>query len=165
MSVNKYKPHLYIIPEDHRDEQIANGFVNHPSVAARQVLVANCPGGWHKVLDTFKEEYVHLLRNNLVAHVTLLVDFDRAPEHRRQLFLDETPDDLQARVFVVGPHDTPETLSQSLGKRYEEIGKALADDCAGNTTEVWAHEQLRHNDSDRLRLVERVRPFLFPRDR
>lgn len=37
MSVNKYKPHVFVIPEDDADRQIADGFVLHPGVAARQV--------------------------------------------------------------------------------------------------------------------------------
>ena len=44
---------------------------------------------------------------------------------------------------------------------YEEIGKSLANDCDAGTAEHWDHEQLKHNDAERHRLVQTVKPFLF----
>lgn len=161
MSVNKYKPHLYIIPEDDADRQIADGFVLHPRVAASQVQVVGPAGGWVRVLEIFLKEYIPLLRQNNNTYVALLIDYDGQPAERRGRFRDAIPEDLRARVFVVGPLDNPEALRQALGKSYEEIGGSLADDCDGDTADVWEHEQLHHNNDDRIQMITSVKPFLF----
>ncbi len=44
---------------------------------------------------------------------------------------------------------------------FEEIGESLAGDCDASTSELWAHEQLQHNGTERQRLVQTVKPFLF----
>jgi hypothetical protein len=46
---------------------------------------------------------------------------------------------------------------------FERIGRSLAEDCYTGTETVWGHDQLKHNDPDRRRLVQTVRPFLFDR--
>ena len=161
MSVNKYKPHLYVIPEDDADRQIADGFVLHARVAARQVQVVEPAGGWSRVLDTFKEEYLPLLQNPM-THVVMLIDFDGSPQERRAKFAAEIPDSVRERVFVIGPGMRPEDLRQALGiGGFEDVGRALADDCDGNQLNTWSHAQLQHNEEERLRLVHYVRAFLF----
>lgn len=162
MSVNKYLPHVYVIPEDEAGEQIANGFVLHDQVKARQIQVMPCAGGWSKgVLQTFQSEYIPYLRNHAEGHVILLIDFDGQYDNRRTNFEQAVPDDLKDRVFVVGAKQTPELLRQGLGRSFEEIGLSLADDCYQDTEAVWGHDHLKHNDPDRLRLVQRVKPILF----
>lgn len=161
MSVNKYKPHVFVIPEDDADRQIADGFILHPGVATRQAQVVEPAGGWTRVLDTFKKEYVPLLQQNGRTHVVMIVDFDGDVDGRRSQFEDAIPHALRARVFVIGPRDTPESLRQVLRKGYEDIGRLLADDCEGNKTDTWNHELLYHNEADRLRLLETVKGFLF----
>ncbi|NOT00286.1 MAG: hypothetical protein HOP29_06625 [Phycisphaerales bacterium] len=161
MSVNRYRPHLYVIPEDDADRQIADGFVLHPRVAARQVQVVEPAGGWARVLETFNKEYVPLLQQNAYTHVVMLIDFDGKHLGRRANFEAEIPEALRTRVFVIGPRDTPVSLKQSLGRGYEDIGRLLADDCDGDLKETWDHELLRHNEADRLRLLQSVKPFLF----
>jgi hypothetical protein len=162
VSVNKYKPHVFVIPEDDADRQIADGFVLHPRVAARQVQVVEPAGGWIPVLETFKKEYIPHLNKYNGAHVVMLIDFDGKPEERRKIFEAEIPETLRTRVFVIGPHETPESLRQSLGKGgYEDIGRSLADDCDGDNLDVWTHAELQHNDDERLRLVGSVKTFLF----
>lgn len=163
MSVNKYKPHVFVIPEDDADRQIADGFVLHPRVAARQVQVVEPAGGWSRVLDTFKEEYVPLLQN-AHTHVVMIIDFDGDAAGRRAHFqaeIERLPEGHRARVFVVGPRDTPESLRQSLDKGYEDIGWSLADDCDIERKDTWDHQLLQHNEADRLRLLQTVKSFLF----
>ena len=46
--MNKYAPHVYIIPEDDRDRQIAEGFVNHHEVDDRRIQVMPPAGGWRQ---------------------------------------------------------------------------------------------------------------------
>jgi hypothetical protein len=160
--MNKYNPHLFIIPEDEADERIANGFIMHHGIKdSRQVFVTPVAGGWRHVLDVFKVEYVPWLRQYSRAHVILLIDFDGQFAQRRGEFEAAIPGELTDRVFVLGAQKEPETLKKALGMSLENIGRALAEDCANNTSVLWGHEQLQHNDGDRLRLVQSVKPFLF----
>lgn len=162
MSVNKYKPHLYVIPEDDADRQIADGFVLHARVAARQVQVVEPAGGWARVLDVFKEEYLPILQQNQHTHVVMLIDFDGSPEARRAKFDPEIPSNIRDRVFVIGPRDKPEALRQSLGGGgFEDIGRSLADECDNQQPTTWNHHQLSHNDAECRRLVGAVKEFLF----
>ena len=64
-------------------------------------------------------------------------------------------------MFVVGPKNEPEKLKMALKISFEDIGKTLADNCAAGTAEHWDHEQLQHNDAERQRLAQIVKPFLF----
>lgn len=160
MSVNKNKPHFFVIPEDDADRQIAVGFVQHYRVVVqRQIQVVEPAGGWARVLDTFKEEYLPLVQKDLRTHVVMIVDFDGDTAGRRSHFEAETPEDIRDRVFVIGPRDTPELLRKSLRKGYEEIGWSLAEYCDGDLKETWDHELLQHNNQDRLRLLQTAKSF------
>lgn len=161
MSVNKNKPHVYVIPEDRADEQLANGFVLHDQVKPRQIQVLPCANGWSGVLDKFLTEYVLYLRNYQAGHVILLIDFDTKYDIRRDHFDQAVPDDLKSRVFVVGAKETPEILRQALGGSLEEIGLSLAEDCYNGTLTAWNHGQLKHNEPDRLRLLQTIKSILF----
>jgi hypothetical protein len=119
MSVNRYRPHVLVIPEDRADEQIANGFVLHDQVKHRQIQI------------------------------------------RRNDFEVSIPDDLKDRTFVIGASETPELLRQSLNEDWETIGLSLADECYKDTCLLWGHEQLKHNEPDRLRLLRHVKSVLF----
>jgi len=159
--MNKYKSHVFVIPEDRSDAQIANGFVQYSGIRARQIQVLAEAGGWPKVLALFKEEYVSHLEKYPEAYAVMLIDFDGKPDERRAKFVAAIPDDLKSRVFILGPRDTPEKLRQSLGKKYEDIGNALATECDGGLNGVWSHEQWEHNSEEQSRLVDSVKPFLF----
>ena len=159
--MNSYAPHVYVIPEDRRDEQIAHGFVLRHQVKNTRIHVVRPAGGWPKVLETFRDEYIPKLRDSQYAHVVMLIDFDGQVEQRTAMFEREIPEELKTRVFVVGSKQDPETLKKELKIGFEEIGKSLANDCDAGTAELWDHEQLRHNDAERQRLVQTVKPFLF----
>ncbi len=161
MSINKYKSHLYVIPEDDAERQIADGFVLHDRVDTRQVQVVGPPGGWPKVLDTFRNEYLLQLRQNVHTHVVMLIDYDTKGNARQEVFIDAIPEEFRRRVFVVGPSQAPEHLRRATKQSYEQIGMSLANDCDGNQTAIWGHEQLKHNDDQRKLLLEIVKPFLF----
>lgn len=158
--MNKHRPHVWVIPEDRADEEIANGFVLHPRVDDRRVRVVEPAGGWPRVLEMFKEEYVPQFGNPNI-HVVLIVDFDGDPVSRRARFEEEIPEPVRNRVFVLGPRDTPESLKQALEVKYETIGWNLAEDCFLDQREYWDHEQLSHNEQDRVRLTDLVKPFLI----
>ena len=159
--MNKYTPHVYVLPEDDRDRQIANGFVGHHEVDDRRIQVMPLAGGWSNVLTTFRDEYIPKLRDYPHAHVVMLIDFDGHVNERRGGFEQAIPDDLMARVFVVGSKHNPETLKKALKISFEEIGESLANDCDTGTAERWDQEELQHNDAERQRLVQTVKPFLF----
>lgn len=159
--MNRYERHVYVIPEDDADRQIADGFVDHLGVDDRRIKVMPLGGGWRSVLETFQDEYIQTLRNYSLAHVVMLIDFDDQVEKRRAEFEQAIPDDLKARVFVVGAKHNPETLKAARKTSFEKIGESLANDCDAGTTEHWDHEELQHNDAERQRLVRTVKPFLF----
>lgn len=159
--MNKYLPHVYVIPEDDADRQLADGFVLHHHVKDALIQVVPPAGGWPKVLTTFRDEYIPKLRDYPDAHVIMLIDFDDEVEKRKAVFEEEIPEQFKTRVFVIGSKHTPETLRNELNKGFEQLGTSLADDCDAGTTALWDHEQLNHNDPDRQRLVQAVKPFLF----
>jgi hypothetical protein len=162
MSVNKFLPHVFVIPEDRADEQIANGFVLHDQVDTRQIQVLQCADGWGDVLEKFEIEYIPYLKNHRDGYVILLIDFDLQYDGRRERFDKAVPGDLKNRVFVVGAKETPETLRQALGMRFEDIGLSLAEDCYQGTVDLWNHDLLSQNEPDRIRLLETVRSIVFP---
>lgn len=159
--MNKYAPHIYVIPEDDSDRQIADGFVLHHAVDARRIQVMPLADGWPHVLKTFQDVYIQILRNNPHAHVVMLIDFDNQIDERREQFEQAIPDEIKARVFLVGSKKDPEELKKTLNVGFEAIGNALANDCDVGITEHWDHELLQHNDAERQRLVQTVKPFLF----
>lgn len=157
-----FPPYVYVIPEDDAYRQIADGFVLQESVDSRRIQVMPVAGGWVHVLETFKNEYVSRLRSRDRDHAVLLIDFDGTLESRLSHFQLEIPDDVRARVFVIGARDEAETLKKALRQSLERIGRSLAEDCHDGTTTRWDHDQLQHNDGERKRLVNAVKPFLFP---
>jgi len=161
MSLNKYKPHVLIIPEDRADEQIANGFLLHDQVKSINISVMPHRTGWKSVLECFQKEYISYLETNPTGFVILLIDFDGIPEARQELFADEIPDELQDRVFVVGARQNPEELKKQLGKNLEQIGFGLAEDCFEDKNTLWGHAELHHNEAMRLRMVELIRGIVF----
>lgn len=50
MAVNKHKEHVWVVPEDAANQQIANGFNLDPALDATRFHVGRYPGGWLKVL-------------------------------------------------------------------------------------------------------------------
>jgi len=162
MSVNKHRPHLFLIPEDDANRQLAVGFLNHYAVTDRVVDMRNPAGGWSKVLDVFETEYLKLLRGNENGHVVMLIDFDEKVDDRRALFEQRIPHDLRSRVFVLGSKDEPETLKRELKKKpFESIGGELALGCLKDDLGLWGHAHLMHNNSELQRLVKLVKPILF----
>lgn len=162
MSVNKYQPHLLILPEDEAISAIATGFLLHPALNASAVQVLPHAGGWNAVVKKFQDTHSKAVRSYGERRIVLLVDCDQ-DEKRIDHVKESIPEDLRDRGFVLGIWQEAETLNKSLGfKGFEAIGKALADNCAENVETLWEHEQLRHNQAEVRRLVQSVKPFLFP---
>lgn len=159
--MNRYAEHLYVIPEDDSDRQLADGFVLHDQVKSARIQVVTPAGGWREVLKVFQVEYIRRLREGSLCHVLMLIDFDGDYSNRRAQFDQEIPAELKRRVFVVGSGQTPEDLRKSMGKGFEQIGRDLADDCFTGAQTSWNHPQLIHNEPDRLQMVASIRKFIF----
>lgn len=109
MSVNKYKPHVWVIPEDDANRQLANGFLQSHTVNIRAIGINPPAGGWTNVLDVFEDEFVPYLRKWQHAHVVMLIDFDNTND-RGSKCDQRIPDDLKQRVFVLSSRENPERL-------------------------------------------------------
>ena len=156
---NKYQPHIHVFAEDDANRQIANGFLLGPNLNNRAVKVLALRGGWIKTVEEFTKEYAPEMRQLPERRMVLLIDFD--DENRLSYVESHIPDDLKARVFVLGVLSEPENLRTDIKKTFEEIGEALAKDCSENTNELWGHTLLKHNKGELDRMASSVKPFLF----
>ncbi len=155
MSVNRARPHLYVLPEDGANRQIANGFrENTDSIGQMQVLRE--ARGWNKVLEEFRDVHIAEMDRHPARFMVLLIDFDGQPD-RWTYAKGYIPERLGERVFILGVWTEPEDMKGSL----ETIGTTLAKDCRDGTSIMWDHELLQHNEPEFARLREHVRPFLF----
>lgn len=159
MAVNKYQPHVLVLPEDDANRQLANGFVLSESVPTRQIQVLEEAGGWLEVLHCFEADHVDAMDRYPERFMILLIDFDGNASR-----LDDAktfvPQRLTNRVFVLGALNEPEDIRRALGP-YETVGLAMAQDCHEGTDSTWGHALLRHNASELERLRNSVRPILF----
>lgn len=164
MGINKYIPHILILPEDDANRQIANGFINSLNVNEDAIQILNIADGWKKVIEKFKDNYVLSMKKLPKRRMVLLIDFDKQEENRLIYVKDEINEiagDLQERVFVIGVQSKPEKLKSATKMSFEEIGQTLAKDCAEDTNQLWGHDLLKHNDPELKRLAASVKLFLF----
>jgi hypothetical protein len=159
MSVNKYLPHVLVLPEDDANRQLANGFQLDQLLDTRRLQILEEAGGWQEVLDRFQADHVPEMDRNTNRFMVLLIDFDKVGDRLNNVRA-TIPDRLRERVFVLGAWSEPEDLRRNLGS-YETIGLAMARDCRDNTEVTWAHALLCHNAGELERLREHVRPILF----
>jgi hypothetical protein len=159
--VNRYLPHVLVLPEDDANRQIANGFVLNldPSVFTR-IQVLEEVGGWGEVLNRFESDHIGGMDRYAGRHMVLIIDFDGNQERLRTA-KDRIPEHLIDRVFVLGALTEPEELKGVGLGSYETIGTKMAKDCRERTEATWGHELLRHNASEIERLRQHVRPILF----
>ena len=160
MTLNKYRPHVLVLPEDDANRQIANGFILNPHLNSRAIQILPPSGGWRKVLDDVRAVHGPEMQNLPHRMLVLLIDFDDDTE-RLTYVRKQIPEALQSRVFVLGVISEPESLRRESQKTFEGIGEALAQDCADNQQTFWNHELIRHNQTELERLRSSVRPFLF----
>ncbi|MDP4025883.1 hypothetical protein Q8W71_24945 [Methylobacterium sp. NEAU 140] len=149
MAVNRFRSHVFILPEDDANRQLAVGFALE--FDSRQIQVLREAGGWLNVCKNFESDHVQAMRNCPHRAVILLIDFDEDPDRRRSVGT-RIPADLTERVFVLGTWSEPEALRRSLAATYEEIGRALARGCRQQDGSILQGELLRHNGQE----IERV---------
>ncbi|MGH8550378.1 MAG: hypothetical protein ACRERU_17615 [Methylococcales bacterium] len=159
MSVNKYQPHVLVLPEDDANRQLANGFLLDQFLSNRKIQVLEQTGGWNEVLDCFQSVHANAMDRYPQRFMVLLIDFD-GREDRLGSASAVIPNRLKDRVFVLGAWREPEALRQDLGS-YEIIGLKMAKDCRENTYTTWEHHLLRHNAGELDRLRKHVLPILF----
>ena len=161
MSVNKYKPHAFVVPEDDANRQLANGFFRHSDLSVRNVQILAEAGGWVEVLEIFLKEHVAGMEVYNGRFIILLIDFDNR-EERLNFARSKIPEHLAERVFILGALTEPEVLRRAVALTYEQIGLELARDCKEGTDRFWNHALLRHNSHELERLRTSVRSILFP---
>jgi hypothetical protein len=161
MGINRYRPHLLVLPEDDSNRQIANGFILNPSLNERVIQVLPPSGGWRRVVDSFREVHVAEMYKYIERRVLLIIDFDNQPQIRMIHIQSQIPKDLNDRVFVLGTLSEPESLRSSFGQSFEHIGGSLAQDCVNSTETMWGHALLSHNKTELGRMTSFVKPFLF----
>jgi len=158
MSVNRYLPHVFILPEDDANRQLAVGFLLGLSTAQAQVLTE--AGGWTRVRDDFASDHVIEMRKYTERFMVLPIDFD-GTAGRLESVKSIIPEDLCDRVFILGAKTEPEPLKQAGLGTYERIGVAMANDCRNGTDAIWKHELLRNNQEELARLRQAVYNFVF----
>lgn len=160
MSVNRHLPHVFVLPEDDANRQLANGFLLDQSLSD-QIRVLEEAGGWNQVIERFCTIYAVEMDRWQRRFMVLLIDFDKRSD-RLAVAQARIPERLTNRVFILGSWSEPEELKQALGCSYEDVGLGMAQDCREGTYTTWGHELLRHNAAEINRLYEHVRPVLFP---
>jgi len=161
MSANLYKPHLTILPEDSANAEIANGFLLGLPTNTRQIEVLRVAGGWEYVIRRFESDQVQKMRHYLERRVVLLLDFDNHINERMQRINQIIPADLANRTYVFGSASTPEKLKVDCGRKFENVGLKLANECELDFSELWLHKDLAHNQIERARLRLDLSSTLF----
>ncbi len=159
MAVNRYKPHVCIIPEDDADRQFVIGFRSHHAVNVTAIDLREPAGGWEYVLDLFEREFIPRLKRYAGAHVVLVLDFDEA-DNRRAVCERRIPDELKPRVFLIGAWSNPESLRADLNMPLDRIGESVAESCLTDN-DFWDHPQLSHNAAEIARMTTALKPILF----
>jgi hypothetical protein len=159
--VNRQRPHVFVLPEDDANRQLATGFLLDPSLSLRQIKVLPAVGGWTQVFDRLRSDHVVDMDRYPDRFMVLLIDCD-GDEQRPQTAKARIPQHLVDRVFILGALRNPEDLRRAGLGPYETIGLAIARDCREDTATIWGHDLLRHNASELKRLRQRVWPILFP---
>jgi hypothetical protein len=142
MSVNKYQPHVLVLPEEDANRQLANGFLLDPFLSIRKIQVLEEVGGWNEVLDRFRSDHVVGLDRYPHRYMVLLIDFD-GRDDRLSNVKAAIPNHLTDRVFILGVWTEPEALRHASLGSYESIGLKLAQDCREETETTWGHNLLR----------------------
>ena len=80
MIVNKYQPHVLVLPEDNANRQLARGFLLHEDLDTRRIQVLVEAGGWTKVLECFLADHAAKMDRFPGRFMILLIDFDGQEE-------------------------------------------------------------------------------------
>lgn len=161
MSVNKFRPHVHVLPEDDANRQICNGFLRDPELNGRRIQVLPVAGGWAKVRDDFANIHCYELEKCKERYLVLVVDFDDMDSRLAEMSK-VVPEHLRDRVIIIGVKTNPEDLRAELNIGYENIGLQLAESCRSDPSmRAWSHELLAHNAAELERVAPAIRAILF----
>jgi len=144
MSPNRHRPHIIILPEDRANEQIANGFIFNNSIIVNNIQIIPPAGGWIKVIEKFNLDLLPTMQEYINRIVVLLIDFDNNSD-RLKTVKQDIPELYLDRVFVLGVFTEPEELRRDVGRSFEDIGTALANECFEGRHDLWVHNLLDNN--------------------
>ena len=159
MSVNKYQPHILLLPEDDANTELANGFVLEIQFL-RRIQILPEAGGWANARETFISEHVKGMRKYPMRYFVLLLDFDDQTDRAAKI-KERIPEDLRDRVFLIGTRTEPEALMQAGLGSLESIGRDLAKECRDGDRIIWAHDLLKQNADEIERFNKIVGRLLF----
>lgn len=151
MSVNKYKHHIVIIPEDDANRQIAVGFQIACNTA--QIDIRELGKGWSKTVNAFIEQQIPMMRKYDKRHVILLIDFDNQTNRLDEIQI-QIPEEFKLRTFIIGSLKTPEDVRNTLQLTFEKIGQTAFLDCNNSSSSFWSNAQLLHNEAELNRLKQ-----------
>jgi len=103
MSVNKNRPHIFVLPEDDANRQIVNGFLLE--FQTRQIQPLEEAGGCRKVLQSFASDHIVGMEKHPNRLIILLLDFD-GKGNRFDTAIAHVPEHLRDRVFILGVTNT-----------------------------------------------------------
>jgi hypothetical protein len=146
--INRYRPHILVLPEDDANSQIINGFLLEADESRIQVLPE--AGGWAAVIDRFCHNEVPAMGRYPDRYMILVLDFDNDADRLTKV-RSKIPADLADRVFVLGVFSELEDLKRKRGQAFESIGSDLARDCRGGNG-IWLDELLAHNSAELERI-------------
>ncbi|MDR0378618.1 MAG: hypothetical protein LBI62_01480 [Candidatus Accumulibacter sp.] len=158
MSVNKYEPHIFIIPEDDNFRQLVLGFKNDSRVNDAVVKLESNARGWMDALGKIK--HIHM-DDYEKRYAIALIDFDGEPDNRIDYFRREIPA-YEGRAFLLGLYKESEDFKRDCKKKsLEALGMELAESCIGGGGGLWESEHLKCNAEELDRLRKAVGSFLF----
>ena len=160
IAIKKYAPRVFVIPEDAADRQFAVEFERDYRLKPRALQVMPAVGGCKKLVEKIMEDYVPRLWVNHYAHVVGISDCDEEST-RIADELDQFPEDLRYRVFLLWVYDEPQDFRRAMSQTFEEIGATLADECYNEEFALWKHPHLAHNQREVARASAVLRSVLF----
>ncbi len=159
MSVNDYLPHVFVLPEDDANSEIATGFyleIRQP----RKMQVLPSAGGWTNARDAIYSQHEKSMRRYPGRHLVILIDFDDDLDRGLKI-REKLADDLKGRVFIIGAKVEPEQLKQAGLGSLEAIGSMLAIECRDGGPPVSNHDLLKHNQRELIRLKAAIFDIIF----
>jgi len=153
---NDYLPHIFVIPEDDANRQIALAFLLELGMKSNRYKLFPPARGWRNVLESFEVDHVAGMERFSKRFIILLIDFD-GDSSRFAYAKSKVPSGLIDRVFIFGTLSKPEDLKQQFGN-FDGIGAALARDCQEQTSAIWGHRLLQNNVSE----LQRVQTLVCP---
>jgi hypothetical protein len=153
---------VLLIPEDRALGDIAIGFRSRVA----HLRVEPPVGGKARLREQLVTQEIEKLRRFPNRFLVLVRDFDG---QRLTDLRDAIPDDLQHRVFILGPLNEAEDLRAELlssnrldPNTWERIGQLLADECLSGARTVQQLGQLAHLDHEFDRARSTLMSLLAP---